>query len=160
MRMTEEIRVHITPTLDAVTSVGMTGGVAANMGFLMCAAEYAMKVSADNTPEPIQAVDAIGEQVKALYAVCDGKTFDFSQPDPEHPAIAFRVTAEPDFSTPVRVEIAGGKLDKAAADRCIDVAAPMLVCMFCLWSDAGFEKALNLMLGGAKDGYRTVWSKP
>ena len=158
--MTEEIRVHISPTIDSVAAVGLTEGAMGNMGFLVSAAEYAVKVSADNSPSPVQTLDAIGEQVRSIHKAMKGEPIKFSQPDPDHPMIYFRVTSEPDFKSKTTVVIGATKtLDKKITDRCIDVAAPIMLYMVCLWSKANFEKALNLVLEGAKKGYTTVFQK-
>ena len=147
------IRIHFSPEHDKIIGMGITEG--ATIASMLCASEYLLKVSADNTQNPSQYLLAAAEQVRMFQKAYDGKMPTFDVQEYKEPFLDLKVSMNEDFKA--EVQIAAPHLSKTIADKCIDVAAPLMVYLLCSTGELPFEMVLKEIIDGAAQGYNTAY---
>ena len=141
---------------QSVIGIGLT---ADDIKVLACVTEYALSLGVNLRGE--QSYQHYSDQATQQYIKLKGQPPALTPLDnyKGYPFIQFLVTIADKFER-VKIEVTQGNqgMTKDECDSLIaDVAVPFLLYILCISSGAGFEKAIELTIEGAKSSYTTVF---
>jgi hypothetical protein len=154
--MRGSLRLHFTPDLEQVISMGVSEIAASSLFFLMTPTEYLGHVSWVNSKDE-KFFDTLRAQVRAIRdSVSQGNAIFPSPAHADAPTLDIHCDTNENFDE-AKVAIASKPgIGKEKTDKMIATAAPMLLYMLCVQSNAGFDKALEVTIKGIVD-YTTIY---